>query len=59
LTSAESFQLLERTKPENVTDEDSIDEAKAWIYRGSCGVGKVPIDIVQQEQARRSDRGRY
>ena len=57
MTSAESFQLLERTKPENVTDEDSIDEAKAWIYRGSCGEEKVHIDIIQQEQARRSERG--
>jgi len=56
LTGAESFELLERMKPANVTDEDVTDEAKALIYRGSCGVGKVPIDIVQQEQARRSER---
>jgi len=58
LTSAESFESLERTTPANVTDEDLTDKAKAQIYRGSCGEGKVPIDIVQQEQARRSDRGR-
>jgi len=58
LTSAESFELLGRTKPANVTDKDVTDEAKAEIYCGSCGVGKVHIDIVQQEQARRSDRGR-
>jgi len=58
LTSAESFEYLERMKSANVTDEDVTDEAKAQIYRGSCGEGKVPIDIVQQEQACRSDRGR-
>ena len=58
MTSAESFESFERTKPADVTDEDVTDEAKAWIYRGSCGVGKVHIDIVQQEQARRLDRGR-
>jgi len=58
LAGAESFELLERTKPANVTDKDVTDEAKAQIYRGSCGEGKVHIDIVQQEQARRSDRGR-
>jgi len=58
LTGAESFELLERTKPADVTDEDVTDKAKAQIYRGSYGEGKVHIDIVQQEQARRSDRGR-
>jgi len=52
------LESLERTKPANVTDEGVTDEAKAQIYRGSCGEGKVHIDIVQQEQARRSDRGR-
>jgi len=58
LTGAESFELLEHMKPANVTDRDVTDEAKALIYRGLCGEGKVHIDIVQQEQARRSDRGR-
>ena len=58
MTGAESFELLEHTKPTNATDEDVTDEGKAQLYRGSCGEGKVPIDIVQQEQARRSDRGR-
>jgi len=58
LTIAESFESLERTKPADVTDEVVTDEAKAWIYRGLCGEGKVHIDIVQKEQARRSDRGR-
>ena len=58
MTSAESFEPLERTKPADVTDKDVTDEAKAQIYRGSCGEEKVHIDIVQQEQARRSDRGR-
>jgi len=57
LTSAESFESLERTKPADVTDEDVTDEAKAHICRGSCGEGKVHIDIVQQEQACCSDRG--
>jgi len=47
----------ERTKPANVTDEDVTDEAKAQIYCGSCGEGEVHINIVQQEQARRTDRG--
>jgi len=27
-------------KPANVTDGDVTDEAKALIYRGSCGEGK-------------------